>query len=87
MELWLSSPAMVMCGGDQWANYLDATVDAEELTGLVIQLLQLLSVPVEVRSHEQVRTQVYTVSGNIEHKHGGCWYYHHHPHPHFNCYV
>ena len=34
--------------------HLDPAVDAEEHAGLVVQLLQVLSVPVEVRRHEQI---------------------------------
>lgn len=42
--------------------YVHSAVDAEELAGLVVQLFQVLSVPVEIRCEEQVRPQVYTVS-------------------------
>lgn len=44
-----------------WFNYIDPAVDAEELAGLVVEFFQIFSVPVEIRSEEQVRPQVYTV--------------------------
>lgn len=43
-------------------THVDSAVDAEELTRLFVELLQVFSVPVEVRSDEQVGPQVYAVS-------------------------
>lgn len=44
-------------------DYIDPAVDAEKLAGLLIQLFKFFSVPVEVRCDEQIRPQIYTVSG------------------------
>lgn len=43
-------------------SYVDPAVDAEELAGLVVDLLQVFSVPVEIRREEEVGPQVNTVS-------------------------
>ena len=44
----------------QWGRFacLSATSDVEVVTSLAVQYLQVLSIPVEVRSVQQVRTQV-----------------------------
>lgn len=42
--------------------YIHSAVDAEELAGLIVQLFQIFSVPVEIWCDEQVGPQVYTVS-------------------------
>lgn len=42
--------------------YVHSAVDAEELAGLIIELFQVFTVPVEIWGQEQVRPQVYTVS-------------------------
>lgn len=48
----------VLCG----IIYVDSAVDAKELARLVVELLQVFSVPVEIWSEEQVGPQVDTVS-------------------------
>lgn len=42
--------------------YVHSAVDAEELACLLVELFQVLSVPVEIWGEEQVRPQVDTVS-------------------------
>lgn len=43
-------------------TYVHSAVDAEKLAGLIIELFQMFTVPVEIWGEEQVRPQVYTVS-------------------------
>lgn len=51
--------------------YVDSAVDAEELAGLIIELFQVFSVPVEIWCDEEVRPQVYTVSIGQTYKNKG----------------
>lgn len=39
-------------------SHLDPAIDAEELASLIVELLQILSIPVEVGGDEQVRAEV-----------------------------
>lgn len=51
--------------------YIDSAVDAEELAGLIIELFQVFSVPIEIWCDEEVRPQVYTVSIRQTYKNKG----------------
>ena len=45
------------------STHLNPAVDTEKLACLIIELLQVLSVPVEIRCDEQVGAQVYAEPG------------------------
>lgn len=47
-----------------FSSHLDPAVDAEELAGLVVDLLQVLSVPVKVGREQEVGAQVDAMSGD-----------------------